>query len=175
MHRVAQRRGESRLDGDSQMIRGSTFQNRPDEELRTQEVIFPFPTGPISIAEGETKSITMKGVRFSLSTPAIEPVTPNPKVLKVVGELNNGLGSNAFLIHFEDPLPFAPSPSEPPANPRRYELEYATANLAIRYHHQRRRRLSSASERYDSRGNLHPVRSARCEHLRPHPTHLAEP
>jgi hypothetical protein len=105
MHRVAQRREESRLDGDSQMIRGSTFQNRPDEELRTQEVIFPFPTGPISIAEGETKSITMKGVRFSLSMPSIEPVTLNPKVLKVVGELNNGLGSNAFLIHFEDPLP----------------------------------------------------------------------
>jgi hypothetical protein len=78
----------------------------------TQEVIFPFPAGPISIAEGETKSITMKGVRFSLSTPSIEPVTLNPKVLKVVGELNNGLGSNAFLIHFEDPLPL---PLRPPS------------------------------------------------------------
>jgi hypothetical protein len=58
----------------------------------------PFPAGPISIAEGETKAITMKGVRFSLSTPSIEPVTLDPKVLKVVGELNNGLGRNAFPI-----------------------------------------------------------------------------
>jgi len=105
----------------------------------TQEVIFPFPAGPISIAEGETKSITMKGFRFSLSMPSIEPVTLNPKVLKVVGELNNGLGSNAFLIHFEDPLPFAPSPSEPPANPRRYELEYATAELPKKLDAQTRR------------------------------------
>ena len=73
----------------------------------------------------------MEGVRFSLSTPSIEPVDLNPKVLQVVGELNNGLGGNAFLIRFDGPLPFAPSTSEPPANPRRYGLDYATANLAI--------------------------------------------
>ena len=111
---------------------GSTFQNNPPDELRDTRVIFPFPAGPISIAEGETKSITMEGVRFSLSTPSIEPPALNPKVLQVVGELNNGLGSNAFLIRFDDPLPFARSTSEPPANPRRFTLDYATANLAIR-------------------------------------------
>ena len=35
--------GESRLDGDSQMIRGSTFQNRPDEELRDTRSYLPVP------------------------------------------------------------------------------------------------------------------------------------
>jgi hypothetical protein len=96
---------------------GSTFQNNPPDGLRDTRVIFPFPAGPISIAEGETKSITMEGVRFSLSTPSIEPVDLNPKVLQVVGELNNGLGGNAFLIRFDDPLPFAPSTSELPLRP----------------------------------------------------------
>jgi hypothetical protein len=62
----------------------------------TQEVIFPFPAGPISIREGETKSITMKGVRFSLSTPSIEPVTLNPKVLKAVGDSTTGLAAMPF-------------------------------------------------------------------------------
>jgi hypothetical protein len=112
---------------------GSTFQTNPDNpaELRDTRAIFPFPAGPISIAEGETKSITMEGVRFSLSTPSIEPPELNPKVLKVVGELNNGLGSNSFLIHFNDPLVFADSPSEPPEDPTRFKLDYATANLGI--------------------------------------------
>jgi hypothetical protein len=73
----------------------------------------------------------MEGVRFSLSTPTIEPPNLNPKVLKVVGELNNGLGSNAFLIRFDDPLPFAASPADPPADPKRFKLDYTTANLAI--------------------------------------------
>lgn len=110
---------------------GSTFQNFDLVQVRDTRAIFPFPAGPISIAEGETKSITMEGVRFSLSTPSIEPPELNPKVLKVVGELNNGLGSNAFLIRFDDPLPFAPSTSDPPDNPKRFKLDYTTANLAI--------------------------------------------
>lgn len=110
---------------------GSTFQNFDLAQVRDTRAIFPFPAGPISIAEGETKSITMEGVRFSLSTPSIEPPELNPKVLKVVGELNNGLGDNAFLIRFDDPLPFAPSTSEPPANPARFKLDYTTANLAV--------------------------------------------
>jgi hypothetical protein len=112
---------------------GSTFQNDPDipDDVRDTRTIFPFPAGPISIAAGETKSITMEGIRFSLSTPSIEPPNLNPKVLKVVGELNNGLGSNAFLIRFDDPLPFAPLTSDPPGEPRRFKLDYATANLAI--------------------------------------------
>jgi hypothetical protein len=71
------------------------------------------------------------GVRFGLSTPSIEPPNQNPKVLKVVGELNNGLGSKSFLIRFDDPLPFAPSTYQPPENPARYRLDYATANLAV--------------------------------------------
>ena len=112
---------------------GSTFQNNPDvpAELRDTRAIFPFPAGPISIAEGETKSIAMDGVRFSLSSPSTEPPNLSPKVLKVVGELNNGLGSNAFVVRFDDPLPFAPSTSVPPDNPKRFRLDYETDNLAI--------------------------------------------
>jgi hypothetical protein len=113
---------------------GSAFQNTLDEQSTDTRVIFPFPAGPISIAEGETKLITMEGVRFSLTlnTPSHEPVHLGAKFLKVVGELNSGLGSNDFVIRFDDPLPFAPSPSERPDNPRRYDLDYATANLGIR-------------------------------------------
>lgn len=61
---------------------GSTFQNNPDipAELRDTRVLFPFPSGPVSIAAGETKSITMEGVRFSPSTRSIEPPNLNPKV-----------------------------------------------------------------------------------------------
>lgn len=112
---------------------GSRFRNSPDvpADFIDKEDIFPFPAGPISISEGETKWITMDGVRFSLSVPEIEPATHFPRVLKVEGELNNGLGSKAFLIRFNDQLPFAPSPSEPCADPMRFKLDYATANLSI--------------------------------------------
>lgn len=56
---------------------------------------------------------------------------PLSQLLKVVGELNNGLGSSAFLIRFNDPLPFAPSTDEQPENPQRFELDYSTSNLSI--------------------------------------------
>ena len=113
---------------------GSTFANTPEQQLTDTRVIFPFPAGPISIAEGEIKAITMRGVRFVLTVnnPSHEPVDQGDKFLKVVGELNSGLGSNDFLIWFDDPLPFAPSPSERPDNPRRYDLKYDTPNLGIR-------------------------------------------
>jgi hypothetical protein len=109
---------------------GSTFQNLDLTGVRDTRTIFPFPAGPIAIAKGETKSITMDDVRFSLKI-TNEPPELSPKVLKVVGELNNGLGSNSFLIRWDDPLPFAPTPAEDPEHPAEFNLDYTTANLAI--------------------------------------------
>jgi hypothetical protein len=110
---------------------GSTFQNLDVTGLRDTRPIFPFPAGPITIAEGETKSIIMSDVRFNLKT-TNEPAELNPKVLKVMGELNNGLGSNSFLIRWDDfHLPHAPSPAEEPKDPAEFKLDYTTANLAI--------------------------------------------
>jgi len=109
---------------------GSAFQNLDLTGLRDTRTIFPFPAGPMAIALGETKSITMDDVRFSLKI-TNEPPELSPKILKVVGELNNGLGSNAFFIRWDDPLPFAPSTSEVPEHPKEFKLDYTTANLAI--------------------------------------------
>jgi hypothetical protein len=110
---------------------GSTFQNLDLTGLRDTRTIFPFPAGPVAIEEGETKSITMDDVRFSLKT-TNEPPELSPKVLKVVGDLTNGLGSNSFLVRWDDfSLPHAPSPAEDPEHPAEFKLDYTTANLAI--------------------------------------------
>jgi hypothetical protein len=108
---------------------GSTFKNVNFTELRDTRVIFSFPAGPISITEGETKWITMDHVRFSLRTQ--HDPQDHTRVFRLVSDLNNGLGSNAFVIGWEDPLPFAPSTSVPPDDPKRFGLDYTTANLAI--------------------------------------------
>jgi hypothetical protein len=114
-------------------IFGAEFQDDPDDpdDQRTVKSIFPFPAGPIAISEGETTSITMSGVRFSLSAPSIEPPTLGPKFLKIGGDLSSGLGSNFFTIRFDHPLPFADTPSTPPAVPARFDLGFSQPNLEI--------------------------------------------
>lgn len=112
---------------------GATYVTNPDDpsQIRDRRAIFPFPAGPVTISEGETRPITMDGVRFSLATPSLGGPPNSAKVLKVTGELNNGLGAASFLVRFDDPLPFAPSTSEPPENPKRFPLIYTTSNLTI--------------------------------------------
>src|SRR5262245_26268915 len=92
---------------------GSTFWNDPNNpaDLKETRKIYPFPGGPVRIAQGETVPIRMvDSVTFTLSTPTIEPPGLSPKFLKISGELNNGLGSQFMTLDYLVQLPVPTSP-----------------------------------------------------------------
>jgi hypothetical protein len=110
---------------------GATFQNNPDDpnDQKVRADLFPFPSGPISISEGQTVTISMRDVRFELSSGNLEPPESNPKFLKFGGELNNGLGSNFQTVRWDDGFPFRNQ--EPPQRPREYVVSFASQNIKI--------------------------------------------
>jgi hypothetical protein len=122
--------GAVQLSGD---LFGITFNNELDNpnDVDQRHDIFPFPNGPISISQGQVVPITMRAVTFSMAAPSAGPST-TPKFLKIGGELNDGLGSQFFVIGFQDPLPFITQTGfDPPPPPRKFNLDYRNANLAI--------------------------------------------
>ena len=120
--------GSVLLNGD---IFGSTFWNDPNNpgDLKETRKIYPFPGGPIRIAQGETVEIKMaESVTLCLSTPTTEPVGLNPKFLKIGGELNNGLASQFFTLDYLVQLPIAGSPG---VEPWHKTLQFTAANLKM--------------------------------------------
>ena len=116
-------------------IFGATFMNDPDNpgDKKLELDIFPFPGGPITIAEGQTVAIRIDDPpRFNLAAPSAGPAQGDPRFLKIGGELTDGLGSNFFSISNEEPLPFGvQTGDEPPAQPRKFELKFTAPNLAV--------------------------------------------
>ena len=110
-------------------IFGETFQNDPNNpgDITDSQNIYPFPSGPISVAEGEDVHIVMKNsVSFTLSTgPTFEPEALHPKFLKITGDLNNGLGSTFLLLFKDDQFPVFPQ------EPQKRDLAFKSANLDI--------------------------------------------
>jgi hypothetical protein len=76
---------------------GSAFQNLDLTGLRDTRTIFPFPAGPMAIALGETKSITMDDVRFSLKI-TNEPPELSPKSSRSWANSIMGWAAMPFLF-----------------------------------------------------------------------------
>lgn len=93
--------GSVQVRGD---VFGQTFNQDPTDAsihqnpLSTRD-IFPFPSGPISVSEGEEVQVRMdNSVPFALSTaPDLEPDGLNPPFLLISARLD-GIGSNVLLI-----------------------------------------------------------------------------
>jgi hypothetical protein len=112
---------------------GATFNNDPNNpgDLNARKEIFPFPSGPITITNGQVVPITMNAITFTLAAPDVGP-DQTPKFLKVGGALGLGLGSQFFTIKFDDALPDLRGEGDlPPQPPRKFNLAYADANLQI--------------------------------------------
>jgi hypothetical protein len=108
-------------------IFGATYYNDPNV-THVVRVIYPFPSGPISVSEGETQKIKMNSVNFFLSSGNLEPPGANPNFMKIGGELTNGLGSNFFTIDSTIQLP---QDNVPPVSPQEFDLTFASDNLTI--------------------------------------------
>ncbi len=112
---------------------GATFNNDPTNpgDLSARLEIYPFPSGPIAITNGQVVPITMDAITFTLAAPDVGP-DQTPKFLKVGGTLGLGLGSQFFTLRFDDPLPdLRPEGDVPPQPPRKFDLDYRNANLQI--------------------------------------------
>jgi len=106
-------------------IFGVTFDDPAVEKVRKD--IYPFPGGPIRIAQGETVPIQMDdSITFLLSSPSTEPASANPKFINIGGDLSNGLGSKFLTQDFTIQVP---SCSEGPG--RRFDLQFDSPNLRI--------------------------------------------
>jgi hypothetical protein len=118
--------GSAQISGN---VFGETFQDDPNNpgDLRDSRIIYPFPSGPISVAEGQQVNIVMKNsISFTLSTgPVFEPESLHPKFLKITGDLNNGLGSTFLLLFKTDQFPVFPE------EPQKRDLVFNSANLDI--------------------------------------------
>jgi hypothetical protein len=122
--------GTVQVSGD---LFGETFQNDPNNpgDARERLDIFPFPNGPIGIAQGQTVPITMNGVIFNLFAEGQEAPEDNAHFLKIGGALNLGLGSQFFVIRHNESLP-RPIIGDPPPPPALFDLDYGSSNLKIR-------------------------------------------
>jgi hypothetical protein len=108
-------------------IFGATFYKDPNV-THVVKVIYPFPSGPISVSQGETVKIQMDSVNFFLSSGNQEPPGSNPNFMKIGGELSNGLGSNFFTIDSTIQLP---QDNDPGASPQEFDLTFSSDNLRI--------------------------------------------
>jgi hypothetical protein len=108
----------------------ATFNNNPENmnDQRERQSVFPFPNGPIGLSEGQTHSVKMGPVLFTVHEAGSGPPDLAPKFVKFGGELNNGLGSNVHTIRFDEALPFDTGQG---VKPKPFPLVFATTNLMV--------------------------------------------
>jgi hypothetical protein len=118
--------GAVQVSGD---VFGETFQNAPNDPAQSTgaQDIFPFPNGPISLTAGETHAVMMDIARFFLFAQGQEAPENFPHFLTIGGALNPGLGSQSFMITFDQPLPFIPPEGDQP--PEQFDLVYESPNV----------------------------------------------
>lgn len=80
---------------------GARYLTNPDSpaDVDSSEVIYPFPSGPVAVREGQTVPIHMDdSVSFSVYNSPHDSPPSTPRFLKVTGSLNNGLGSQSLTL-----------------------------------------------------------------------------
>jgi hypothetical protein len=114
-------------------ILAKTFGKNPDDsnDLVGTKIIFPFPSGPIDVAQGEIKKVTMESIRVVLSTPGHEPAGLLPLFLKLGGDLDNNLGSSYVTIGPDENLPQKDGTGRTQVKPREFNVEFHIENLTV--------------------------------------------